>query len=330
MTYLRLSAKKEPVTNLLLPPVLCPGATIGIVAPARWPTATTLKNSISWLESQGFKVKPHPQLAARDGRLAGNDLIRAEALTSMFADDSVDAILCARGGSGSFRLLDHIDFDIIRRHPKIICGFSDLTTLLSAITRRTGLVTFHGPMLRSFIRADTDPRTGLEWQEMLSGRFPSDGKNYSAHGLSHGQAQGRLTGGNLSLLRNLIGTQDDWNGQDKILFIEDIDTPLYQIDHMLWQLRQAGKFSGLRGVIVGEFIPHTDDHAPSTDPDDPPYGKPLPDLLRSYLPPGIPVCTNFPCGHGPYLTTMPLGVTVAIDVGATQTRLRLVEPAVRQ
>lgn len=314
----------------LLPKALRPGATIGIVAPARWPLAFMLKNGTDWLESQGFKVQQHPHMAERDGRLAGADLLRANALTAMFADDSVDAILCARGGSGSFRLLDHIDFDLIRRHPKIISGFSDITTLLHAITRRTGLVTFHGPLLWNFARAANDPRTGRDWLELLAGDFPSAGKDFPTRSLTQGQTQGKLVGGNLNLLRNLIGTPDDWTGQDHILFFEDIDEPLYKVDHMLWQLREAEKFSGVRGVIVGDFSPHTDDSTPSTDPDDPPYGKTLPDLLRSHLPPGIPVCMEFPCGHGPYLTTLPIGTPIAMDVTADRTRIRLLEPVVRQ
>ncbi len=329
MTSCYPSAKKERVTHPILPPALRPGATIGIVAPARWPLASTVKNGVAWLENQGFKVRPHPHLTARDGRLAGSDTIRAEALAAMVTDDSVDAILCARGGSGSFRILEHVDFDMIRRHPKIICGFSDQTTLLNAITRRTGLVTFHGPMLRNLADPKTDPKTGQDWIDILSGKAPRDGKFFSASALVPGQAQGRLIGGNLNLLRNFIGTADDWSGEGKILFIEDIDEPLYKIDHMLWQLRAAGKFSGLKGVIVGHFVLHPDDHTPSTDPDDPPYNKPLPDLLRQYLPPGIPVCTDFPCGHTDYLTTLPLGVMAAIEVTAAQTKLRLLEPVVR-
>lgn len=310
------------------PPALRPGATIGIVAPARWPSQDLLDRGSACLERLGFKVKIHPHTAARDGRLAGDDAARATAIHAMFADPAIDAILCARGGTGSFRLLDAIDFDSIRRHPKIFCGFSDITTLLNAITQRTGLVTFHGPLLWNFARVENDARTWDDWLNMLMGDFPQAGKNYATQCLAPGHAEGKLVGGNLSLLRDLIGTPDDWRGQDRILFFEDIDEPLYKTDHTLWQLRQAGKFAGVRGVIVGEFTPHADDGNPSADPNDPPYGKPLVELLRAYLPSGIPVCMNFPCGHGQYLTTLPIGVHVAMQVTADHTQLRLLEPPV--
>jgi muramoyltetrapeptide carboxypeptidase len=317
------------VIQTILPPALRPDATIGIVAPARWPGEDMLDRGRAWLERLGFKVKIHPHTAARDGRLAGDDTTRAAALNAMFADPAVDAILCARGGTGSFRLLDAIDFASIRHQPKIFCGFSDITTLLNAITQRTGLVTFHGPLLWNFARDGNDIRTGLDWLELLMGNFPQTGKTYPTQCLTPGYAEGKLVGGNLSLLRDMIGTPDDWHSQDRILFFEDIDEPLYKTDHTLWQLRQAGKFVGVRGVIVGVFTPHADDGNPSTDPNDPPYGKPLVELLRTYLPPGIPVGMNFPCGHAPYLTTLPVGVKVAMQVAADHTHLRLLEPATR-
>lgn len=311
------------------PPALYPGATIGIVAPARWPSQDLLDRGCAWLMQQGFKVKIHPHTAERDGRLAGADSIRADAINTMFADTKIDAVLCARGGTGSFRLLDAIDFVSIKRHPKIFCGFSDITTLLNTITQRTGLVTFHGPLLWNFARDGNDARTEHDWLELLLGKFPPTGKSYPSQCLATGEAAGELVGGNLSLLRDLIGTPDTWSGQDRILFFEDIDEPLYKTDHTLWQLRQAGKFAGVRGVIVGDFTPHADDGNPSTDPNNPPYGKSLVELLRTYLPPDIPVSMNFPCGHGPYLTTLPIGVKVAMCVSADHTLVRLLEPATR-
>ena len=134
---------------------------------------------------------------------------------------------------------------------------------------------------------------------------------------------------NLSLLRNLIGTPTAWQGQDHILFFEDIDEPLYKIDHMLWQMQQAGRFKGLRGVIVGDFIPHADDQDSSADPTQPPYGKTLVDLLLQYLPAKIPVCRDFPCGHSSYLTTLPIGAHVALHVKDQTTHLALLEAVVQ-
>ena len=311
----------------LIPPTLLPGATIGIIAPARWPEPAQLALGVAWLEAQGFRVKAHPHLTARDGRLAGSDSVRAAAINDMFADDGVQAVLCARGGTGSFRLLDLIDYDLIQRRPKILCGFSDLTTLLLAVRQRAGLVTFHGPLLCNFTRADGHGRTAQDWRQLLAGQTPAGGKDFTVDALTPGRAEGALIGGNLSLLRNLLGTPYDWTAQDCILFIEDVDEPLYKIDHMLWQLRQAGKFDGVRGVIAGEFTPHADDVNPA--PGDVPYGKNLNDLLREYLPRDIPVCTGFPCGHGRYLTSLPVGIRAALEISPGHAHLRFLEPVVR-
>ncbi|MEJ0062657.1 MAG: LD-carboxypeptidase [Alphaproteobacteria bacterium] len=313
----------------LVPPALRPGDTIGIVAPARWAPQEWVEASKSHFESKGLKVKLHPQIELRHDRLAGDDQARAKAINDMFADDSVRAIVCARGGTGSFRILEHIDYELIRRKPKIFCGFSDITTLLHAIQQRTGLITFHGPMVKNFARAASDPRTGSDMLELLGGHYPADGKDFPAQAMTEGTAEGRLTGGNISMLRNMIGTPYDWSVKDSIIFIEDMDEPIYKLDHMLWQFRQAGKFVGVRGVIVGEMVGLTGGKDGLPDPDgDIPYGKSLHDLLREYLPPGIPVCTDFPCGHGDYLTTLPLGAAARIDVAASKTRLSLLQPVV--
>ncbi len=311
----------------LIPLALAPGATIGVIAPARWPDPEQLAQGKIWLEAQGFKVKLHPQLQKRDGRLAGDDKARAAAINDMFADKDVQAILCARGGTGSFRLLDAIDYDLVKRNPKIFCGFSDVTVLLLALQQRAGLTTFHGPMLRNFTREYNDPRTQEDLFTLLGGKIAAGGKSFASIGLMQGKTEGRLVGGNLSMLRDLLGTPYDWSGDRTILFFEDIDEPLYKLDHMLWQLRQAGKLKGLRGVIVGEMIPHSDDVTP--EPGDIPYGKNLNDLLREYVPGGVPVCTNFPCGHGNYLTTLPLGTRAALEVAANQTTLRFLDPVVQ-
>lgn len=312
---------------MLIPSALAPGATIGIIAPARWPVPEQLAQGKAWLESQGFKVKSHPHLVAREGRLAGQDAVRAAAINDMFADPEIQAILCVRGGTGSFRLLDLVDYELVKANPKIFCGFSDITTLLLALWQQTGLVTYHGPLLWNFSRTDGDPRTAQDWLTLLGGQVSLTGKNFVTGTVTAGKTEGKLIGGNLSLLRNLLGTKFDWSAEDSILFIEDIDEPLYKIDHMVWQLQQAGKFNGVRGVIVGEFMPHADDINPQ--PGDIPYGRSLTDILCEYLPGDIPVCTHFPCGHGRYLTTLPLGVNAALEVAQGHANLRFLERAVQ-
>jgi muramoyltetrapeptide carboxypeptidase len=307
---------------MIVPKKLTPGATIGIVAPARWPEPAWLAATTALFASKGYKTKLHPQLDLRAGQLAGSDAERAAAVNDFFADTTIDAIVCARGGTGSFRLVTDIDFDAIKRHPKIFCGFSDITTLLNAIHTHTGLTTFHGPMGWNF-GTGTNPRTIDDFFAVLEGQKTS--YTFAAPALHEGSASGKLIGGNMTLLQNLIGTPDDWNADDAILFIEDVSEHLYRLDRLLWHFKNAGKLQRVRAVMVGEMVDITDGDAGAPQP----YGKNWPQLLQDVLPPSIPVVTNIPCGHGDYLTTLPIGAHVTLDVGAAETKLTLLKAAVR-
>jgi muramoyltetrapeptide carboxypeptidase len=303
----------------IIPRALSPGDTVGLVAPSRWPEPAWTEAAAAWLESSGFKVRIHPQNALKAGRLAGPDAARAGAINDMFADDGVKAILCTRGGQGAIRVLDLIDYDLVRRKPKIFCSFSDGTVILNALRTRANLVAFHGPMGWNFSLADNDRRTGADLLRLLTGRYPAEGVLFPAAPFAEGSAEGPIAGGNMSMLSALIGTPYDWSADGAILFIEDVDEEIYRLDRLLWHFRQARKLDGVRGVIVGEMTQMKDD---------PPYGKSLAEILRDHLPPGIPVCTDFPCGHGSYLTTLPLGVKARLEVSGAGARLSLVDPAV--
>jgi muramoyltetrapeptide carboxypeptidase len=311
---------------MLIPKKLSPGATIGFVAPARWPKPEWLDAASALLTSKGYQVKIHPQNHLHDGQLGGSDRERAQAINDMFADKTVDTIVCTRGGTGSFRTLDHIDFDLIKKNPKIFCGFSDITTLLHAIHKRTGLVTFHGPMGWNFANT-TDPRTLADFLGVVDGSKTDYVCTTTA--LRKGKASGRLIGGNMHLLRDLIGTSDDWATDDCILFIEDVDEVLYKLDNILWQFKRSGKFKNLKGVIVGEMVEVFDAETGFARAGEQPYGRDWPTLLRDVLPANIPVCLDFPCGHGSYLTTLPLGIQVELDVSTTQTSLKLLGASVQ-
>jgi muramoyltetrapeptide carboxypeptidase len=305
--------------RLTIPRALSPGDTVGLVAPSRWPEPEWTAAVTAWLESSGFKVKAHPQNMLKAGRLAGPDAARASAINDMFADDAVKAILCTRGGQGAIRVLDLIDYDLVRRKPKIFCGFSDETVILNALRARAGLVAFHGPMGWNFSLGHNDSRTGADLLRLLTGRYPAEGAAFPATALVEGAAEGTLIGGNMSMLSALIGTTYDWSAEGAILFIEEVDEEMYRLDRILWHFIQAGKLKGVRGVIVGDITQMKDD---------PPYGKSLAEILRDHLPPGVPVCMDFPCGHGNYLTALPLGVKARLEISDAGAKLALLEPAV--
>jgi muramoyltetrapeptide carboxypeptidase len=238
-------------------------------------------------------------LYERKGYLAGNDEVRLEALHAMFKDKGIKAIFCARGGYGTLRILDRIDYDLIRDHPKIIVGYSDITALLLSIYRNTGLVTFHGPVVREFpknkeqnlnailelIRGETLPRLDL-----------TDGNT-----LRQGKGTGKLLGGNLSLITSLIGTPFLPSFKGTILFIEERDEPLYRIDRMLTHLRLSGVFDGIQGLVAGRFEACGNMDA---------IGQLLLDTVEDQ---DIPVMTGLPAGHGQENITLPLGLEVSID-----------------
>ena len=293
------------------PPLLKKGGTIGIVSPSRWPEPEWIDKGKMLLEDEGYQVVVHAQNYLKDGRLAGQDAARAEAIMDMFADSTIDAVVCARGGAGAIRILDKLDYKLIKKNPKPFVGFSDATALLHAIQRKTGFVTYHGPMLWNLAHPH-DPRTLDDLLGVLVGEATHRWKHYpEAVCLKEGRVEGALIGGNLTLLQNLIGTPYDWSAKDAILFIEDVSEPYYVVDRALHHLRLAGKFNGVRAVIVGEMV-----KVPNDEHDSPPYGRDLRQMLAEVLPPDVPVCVNFPCGHGTYLTTLPLGGIVKVTFGA--------------
>ena len=291
------------------------GATIGIVAPASAGDPDILAKGRRVLEEHGYRVVIHPQCYQRIGQLAGTDEDRASALMAMFRDPAIDAIMCARGGNGSIRLLDKLDYPLIKQNPKPFIGYSDITLFLQAISKNCGFVTYHGPMLASFGR-DFDPRTAddffahIESERGLSRLAVPD-----VDILVSGEAEGVLVGGNMTLLQNMVGTAYDWSGRDAILFLEDVDEVLYRIDRTLQHFRLAGKFQNIRAVIFGDMIDVPDDETSHMREGERPYGRNIRQILEDNLPPNIPVCMNFPCGHGKHITTLPIGASVKLALG---------------
>ena len=289
---------------------LLPEGTIGVLAPAYPPNREKLNTGIKYLESKGFTVIRGDSLNAQYGYFAGNDELRLQDLHRMFADPKIDAIICARGGWGTLRLLDRIDYDLIKKHPKLLVGYSDITTLQLAFRAKAGIPSLSGPMVAV---------------EMGSGILPFTEKyfwNYLFNNESHfnipidkgettiwkeGRAEGILLGGCLSMVAHQLGTPYSPDYRDVILFLEDVGEAPYKIDRYLAQLKQAGIFSQVSGIILGNFI--------DCEPED--NGTPsftCEEVLRDYFTHApYPVIYNFPYGHGMHKVSMPIGVQAELD-----------------
>ena len=297
---------------LIKPPRLRPGDLIGIISPAGPVDESELKPNLELLESSGFRIHIAPHVYDRHDYLAGDDEARLSDLHAMFRNTEIGAIFCARGGYGTLRLLDKIDYGLIREHPKIIVGYSDITALLMAITKKTGLVTFHGPMVRGLSSLHDSSRESLF--KLISSDQPVSFSPIAGNPLISGRAAGLLIGGNLSLICYVVGTPFLPSLAGCILFIEDKGEPLYRIDRMLTHLSLAGQLKGIRGLIGGEFIECGDPSA-------------VDDLLNTLVSDlGIPLITGFPVGHGMINLALPLGIPARLD--ADSMTLSTLEPCV--
>ncbi|HKS13456.1 MAG TPA: LD-carboxypeptidase [Pseudomonas sp.] len=290
-----------------LPAPLPRHARFAIIAPAG-PARLDADKARDWFDSRGYQCQLYPGVSESEGYLAGSDERRLRDLHDAFADPQVDAILCMRGGYGSMRLLDRIDFELIRRNPKPLIGYSDLTALHTAIARHAGFVTFHGAMLNADLLGEKLEPTLSSLLAQLHGRVGEGSllQHPAAYPLSTvlpGAASGRLMGGNLSLLAATLETPAEVSFDDCILFIEDVNEPLYRIDRLLTQLRLAGRLQGVRGVLAGDFAGIT--------------VEALTPLLQDIFGPlGVPVLAGWRSGHCNPNLCLPLGAQVRLDSGA--------------
>ena len=305
------------VREIRIPPRLHPGATIGVVAPASPPADPgKLERGIAYLESLGYHVLRGASLEARSGYLSGADTLRARDIQDMFEHPGVTAILCSRGGYGSARMLDQLDFRSIARHPKILVGFSDITALHMALLRKARLVSFAGPMVAAEMAHGMDENTASAFWPVLArprSTFRLAPRMVAASTtMRGGRAEGMLVGGNMAVLLSLMGTpfEPRWDGS--ILLLEDVGENVYKIDRMLAQLRLSGVLGRVAGAILGGFtaIP---EETPNRD---------LREVLEEYLlPPGIPVLANVPFGHVVPKLTLPIGARILLDAGRRSIRV---------
>jgi len=294
---------------------LAPGDKIGLISPSgpSTPSSTTTPEEIETarrrLLEAGFRtVLGRHALDAR-GYLAGADTDRVADLHAMFADPGIRGILCIRGGYGAMRLLDALDYDLIRQDPKVFIGYSDITALHLAFQMRASLVTFHGPMARALAKPDSHDLLGLlravTRPEPL-GPVENPPGGPAIETLVPGTAVGELVGGNAALLSALVGTPYQPSFWGKILFVEDLGDHLYRLDRKFVHLRLAGVLAQVAGLIVGEC----------TFKEEAGQSLSLRDILQDLIVPlGKPAIYGLACGHGTYHLTLPLGVRARLDAG---------------
>lgn len=289
-------------------PSLQTGSRIGIVATARKITREELQPAVDVLHAWGYEVQFGENLFQSSHQFSGTDAQRAADLQQMLDDDRIDAILVARGGYGSVRIIDHIDFSKFSECPKWVIGYSDITVLHSHIHQLTGIPTLHATMPVNFPNQVNAGEALFTLKQLLSG----DSMKYSwdTHSLNRiGDAQGLLTGGNLSVLYSLLGSVSFPDSDGKILFLEDLDEYLYHIDRMMMGLKRAGALSNLAGLVVGGMTDMKDNTVP--------FGKTAEEIIREAVAEfDYPVCFGFPAGHITDNRALKLGVNCRLSVGS--------------
>jgi len=289
--------------TVVKPKRLEPGEKIGVIAPAGPVLQSELQSGIDVLESSGFGVIIAPHLYHVQDYLAGDDEPRLQDLHNMFGNKEVKAIICARGGYGTLRLLDKIDYDIIRANPKIFVGYSDITALLLAIFKKTGLVTFHGPIVKDISKNSHQNLNSLF--DMVCSKTKTGMDYFGGRTLVPGKATGALLGGNLSLICHLNGTPFMPSLKGAILFIEERGEARYRIDRMLTHLRLSGLLEGAAGIIAGQF----------EDCGDPSAIDRL--LVDTFSGLNIPLFSGLPVGHGLVNLPLPIGLEATLDTDTT-------------
>jgi muramoyltetrapeptide carboxypeptidase len=304
---------------IIIPRYLKRGDTIGITCPAGFITLQEIQPAITLMESWGFKLRVGATVGQRDFTYGGTDEARAEDFQQMLDDTSIKAIMCARGGYGSVRIIDALDFTKFAAKPKWIIGFSDITVLHSHLNRNYGIASVHSKMCNSFpddwnkaepVQADSilSIRQALVGGKMKYAISP-DEKN------KPGLGEGVLVGGNLKTLESLSGSRSDIKTAGKILFVEDTGEYLYSIDRMFWNLKRTGKLTALKGLVVGGF---------KVKPDDPgeEFGKTVQEIVLEKIKKfNYPVCFDFPVGHQKDNFALKCGVRHRLTVSEKESSL---------
>ncbi|MCO5252064.1 MAG: LD-carboxypeptidase [Candidatus Kapabacteria bacterium] len=319
MAHDKSGSRFDPQTNsmsahtkgIVKPKGIYPGGTIAITAPASPTSMYEIRNGLRFFKDMGCKIELGSSIKNQKNEnryLSGTDQQRADEFMGFVERPEIEAIIAARGGFGTIRMLDLLDYNIIAANPKIIMGFSDVTALLNAIRIKSSLVTYHGPV--ASMSFDNFTRTNLR-QLIFSEHAVQfyEFKDNSISVVSPGVAQGELVGGNLTMLCSTLGTQYEFDAMNKIIFIEDVSEHGYQIDRMLAQLKLAGKFNQCKGVIFGTFS-----NIDARKPFYPNRGYSIRELIHHYLADlGKPVVLGLPFGHINSKITLPIGINIELD-----------------
>ncbi len=295
------------------PQYLKKGDKVMIVAPARKIDPEEVIAARNILESWDLDVEYSPYLFREYHQFAGVDEERLEAFQVALDDPDIKAIICARGGYGSVRIIDQLDFTRYTRNPKWIVGYSDITVFHSHVNRHCGIETLHAEMPLNFGKEKTKEETLVSLKDALFGNITS----YSIPSSKinrPGQAQGVLTGGNLSMLYSLMGSPTDIDTENKILFIEDLDEYLYHVDRMMMNLKRNGKLDSLAGLIVGGLSDMNDNSIA--------FGKTAKEIVLEHIETyDYPVCFDFPAGHVPDNRALIMGREVFLLIEANEVKL---------
>jgi muramoyltetrapeptide carboxypeptidase len=297
-----------------IPPSLQKGDTIGITCPAGYMATEKAQTCIDTLHDWGYNVMVGKTLGSNSGNyFSGTDEERLDELQAMLDDESIKAVLCARGGYGVGRIIEQLDFKAFKENPKWIIGFSDITVLHAHIYSNYKIATLHAPMASAFNDGGADNEFVQSLKNALEGKKAK--YECAIHELNkRGEAVGELVGGNLTLISHLIGTPSEIKTKGRILFVEDTGEQLYKIDRMFYQLKRSGKLDKLAGLIIGGFTDISDTERP--------FGKTvyeiIHDLIKEY---DYPVCFNFPVSHNKENYALKIGVGYKLKVGKNKVML---------
>lgn len=296
-----------------IPPYLKAGDTIGITSPASYISLDDIQPAVQLIESWGFKVNIGNTIGKKDYTYGGTDDERLADIQFMLNNPEIKAIMCARGGYGFVRIIDRINFNLFRKHPKWLIGFSDITVLHCHVNRHFGIATLHSKMCNSFPAdwSNADP-IQVTTIESIKQALTGEDLQYMAPASPFnraGTAKGILVGGNLSMIATLSGTESDLETKDKILFLEDTDEYLYSIDRMLWNLKRSGKLKDLAGLIIGGFKLKPDNAGEE-------FGKTIGEIVMEKVKDySYPVCFDFPVGHQRNNMALRCGVPHLLQTG---------------
>jgi muramoyltetrapeptide carboxypeptidase len=299
---------------MLTPPLLKKGDIIGIAATARKISLEELQTAIDLIEKSAYQVKFAPNLFAIENQFAGNDEQRKNDLQHLINDKNIKAILIARGGYGTMRIIDDIDFTPLKSYPKWIIGYSDVTVLHSALHLQN-MASLHATMPINFSK--NEEATASLFKALAGENLSYSYKvetSLNKKLFKKGTAHAPLIGGNLSLLYAMQASKTDIDTKGKILFLEDLDEYLYHIDRMILSLKRAGKFDDLAGLIIGGMSDMKDNAIP--------FGKCAEEIIASHLNErNYPICYDFPSGHIDRNLALPFGVKAHFEVNQNQVRL---------